>query len=186
MDGWILAAGAAWLLAFGGLIWLVLGYRRLARRRARARASWTRIDTQLRRRHDLVPRLVETVNGYAGPDRDALEAVVAAHAGAVAATRSGPAARARAEERLTVSLDRLFALVDVDAYRELRADATFATLRGQLCAADDQVAYVRQFYNTAVQAYVRAAQSVPTRLVTRVGGLRPPELFDATPDPLAG
>src|SRR5262245_9359021 len=112
------------------LIWLAIGYNRLVRGRNQVAASWAQIDVQLKRRHDLIPNLVETVKGYAGHEKSTLEAVIAARGGAVAAAGAGPGGRAEAENALSQSLGRLFALAE--AYPNLKVNQNFAALQSEL------------------------------------------------------
>jgi LemA protein len=176
----LLIAGAGGLLLLVLLIWAFVSYNRLVRQRNQVRASWAQIDVQLKRRHDLIPNLVETVRGYAGHERATLEAVVAARNGAVQAgrARTGVAARAEAENALTQTLGRLFALSE--AYPDLRASQNFAALQQELAQTEDKIAYARQFYNSAVQTLTNTVQSVPTNLVAELAGFRPtPDYFEA-------
>ena len=107
---------------------------------------------QLKRRYDLIPNLVETVKGYAAHERATLDAVVAARGGAMGgASPGGLAARADAEDVVTQTLGRLFAVAE--AYPELRANQNFTTLQVELSTTEDKIAYARQFYNSAVQSY---------------------------------
>src|SRR5690606_20270568 len=111
------------------LVWLAFAYNRLVRQRNQVRASWAQIDVQLKRRHDLVPNIVETVRAYAAHERDTLEAVIAARARAADAGAE-VADRAGAENQLTRALGRLFALRE--AYPDLKADRNFAQLQEEL------------------------------------------------------
>jgi LemA protein len=181
MDGLfpLLIAAAGGLLLLILLIWALTAYNRLVRQRNQVRASWAQIDVQLTRRHDLIPNLVETVRGYARHERATLEAVVAARNGAVQAgqARAKAAARAGAENALTQSLGRLFALSE--AYPDLRASHNFAALQQELAETEDKIAYARQFYNSAVQTLTNTVQSVPTNLVAELAGVQPPDYFEA-------
>ncbi|HEY8452905.1 MAG: LemA family protein [Micromonosporaceae bacterium] len=163
------------VLACALLVWVALAYNRLVRQRNQVRASWAQIDVQLKRRHDLVPSIVETVRAYAAHERETLEAVVtararAADAGAEVADRAG------AENQLTRALGRLFALRE--AYPDLKADRNFAQLQEELARTEDKIAYARQFYNSAVQTLSNTVHSVPTNLVARLFGFRPPAYFE--------
>jgi LemA protein len=173
-------------LAFGGLACLVLvlivgwalaTYNRLVRQRNQVDASWAQIDVQLKRRYDLIPNLVETVKGYAAHERGTLEAVVQARNGAVAAAGQGAGARAEAENTLTQTLGRLFALAE--AYPNLKANENFMSLQGELSGTEDKIAYARQFYNSAVQTYNTSTQSIPTNIIAGIGGFRARDLFQA-------
>jgi LemA protein len=176
-------------LVIGGLVCLVLvlivgwalaAYNRLVRQRNQVDASWAQIDVQLKRRYDLIPNLVETVKGYAAHERGTLEAVVQARNSAVAAAGQGAGARAEAENALTQTLGRLFALAE--AYPNLKANENFVSLQGELSGTEDKIAYARQFYNSAVQTYNTSTQSIPTNIIAGVGGFRARDLFQAVGD----
>ncbi|MEV2238768.1 LemA family protein [Micromonospora sp. NPDC049891] len=177
--GFILAAGGLFCLLVAVMIgWALAAYNRLIRQRNQVQASWAQIDVQLKRRYDLVPNLVETVKGYAAHERGTLEAVLAARDGAIAAAAApGLPARAGAEDALTQSLGRLFALAE--AYPDLKANQNFAVLQGELARTEDKIAYARQFYNSAVQTYNTSTQSVPSNLIAGLGGFRPMDYFEA-------
>jgi LemA protein len=177
------------LLVIGGLVCLVLvvivgwalaAYNRLVRQRNQVDASWAQIDVQLKRRYDLIPNLVETVKGYAAHERGTLDAVVQARNSAVAASGQGAGARAEAENALTQTLGRLFALAE--AYPNLKANENFMSLQGELSGTEDKIAYARQFYNSAVQTYNTSTQSIPTNFIASIGGFRARDLFQAVGD----
>jgi len=160
---------------------LAATYNRLVRLRNQSDASWAQIDVQLKRRYDLIPNLVETVRGYAAHERGTLEAVVAARGAAMnAAQGAGPADRAAAEGQLTSALGRLLAVAE--AYPELRANQSFVALQGELANTEDKIAYARQFFNSAVQSYNNAVQTLPTNLVAGVAGFRAREFYQASGD----
>ena len=179
-------AGAA-LAVVGGLVcllvvivivWGIAGYNRLVKLRNQVDASWAQIDVQLKRRYDLIPNLVETVKGYATHERGTLEAVVAARGAAIdAAQTPGVADRAQAENMLTQTLGRLFALAE--AYPDLKANQNFLALQGELGNTEDKIAYARQFYNSAVQTFNTAVQTLPTNIIAGVGGFKSKDFFTA-------
>jgi LemA protein len=173
------ASGLVCLLAVVLAGWALVAYNRLVRQRNQVQASWAQIDVQLKRRHDLIPNLVETVKGYAAHERGTLDAVVAARNNAVAAAARDPGVggRAAAESVLTQTLGRLFALAE--AYPDLKANQNFAALQGELANTEDKIAYARQFYNSAVQTYNTSVQSLPTNVVAGVGGFRVTAFFEA-------
>jgi LemA protein len=119
---------------------------------------------------------VETVKGYAAHEKGTLEAVIQARNGAVNAAAGGPAGRAEAENVLTQTLGRLFALAE--AYPNLKANENFASLQAELGNTEDKIAYSRQFYNSAVQSYNNAIQTLPTNLIAGVTGFHPKEYFE--------
>lgn len=158
-------------------VWLVRVYNRLVRMRNQVDASWSQIDVQLTRRHDLIPSLVETVKGYASHERGTLDAVVAARGTAITHT-GGDAGRADAENALSRALGRLVALAE--AYPQLRASENFAALQSDLATTEDKIAYSRQFMTYAVQQYNTAIETFPTNLVAGLLGFQRRELFAAT------
>jgi LemA protein len=172
--------GAVCLLAVLVIAWLLTGYNKLVRQRNQVDAAWAQIDVQLKRRYDLIPNLVETVKGYAAHERGTLEAVIQARNSAVNSVGAPPAARAQAENMLTQTLGRLFALAE--AYPNLQANQNFLGLQNELAGTEDKIAYARQFYNSAVQTYNTSTQSIPTNIVAGLGGFRARDLFQAVGD----
>lgn len=158
--------------------WIVGAYNGLVKARNRVDNAWGQIDVQLQRRHDLVPNLVETVRGYAGHERETLEAVVEARNRAVAA--SEPSELAGAEQQLMGALGRLFALSE--AYPELRSSETFAALQAQLEETEDKVAIARQIYNDSVLSYNDRVQTLPSNLIASATGMDVRQYFDADAD----
>lgn len=157
--------------------WAIASYNRLVRLRNQVQSSWAQIDVQLKRRHSLIPNLVETVKGYASHERGTFEAVVAARNSAMAAQGQGPGNQAAAEGMLTQALGRLFALAE--AYPELKANQNFLGLQGELSETEDKIAYARQFFNSAVQTLNSAVQSIPTNIIAGLGGFRTEQYFEA-------
>ena len=175
------AGGIVCVLLIVVVAFLAVTYNRLVRLRNQADASWAQIDVQLKRRYDLIPNLVETVRGYAAHERGTLEAVVAARGAAMTAAQgAGLAERAAAEGQLTGALGRLLAVAE--AYPELRANQNFVALQGELGNTEDKIAYARQFFNSAVQSYNNAVQTLPTNLVAGVTGFRSREFYQASGD----
>ena len=162
------------------IAWGLMTYNRLVRQRNQVDAAWAQIDVQLKRRYDLIPNLVETVKGYAAHERGTLDAVVQARNSAITVAPEGPAARAQAENALTQTLGRLFALAE--AYPNLKANENFLGLQNELANTEDKIAYARQFYNSAVQTYNTSTQSIPTNIVAGFGGFRARDLFQAYGD----
>jgi Uncharacterized conserved protein len=164
------------------IAWALTAYNKLVRQRNQVDAAWAQIDVQLKRRYDLIPNLVETVKGYAAHERGTLDAVVQARNSAVTAAGggAGPAQRAQAENALTQTLGRLFALAE--AYPNLKANQNFLGLQSELASTEDKIAYARQFYNSAVQTYNTSTQSIPTNIVAGIGGFRARDLFQAGGD----
>jgi LemA protein len=184
-----MGSGSYVLLGFGCLVCLVVvlllvwgltSYNKLVRQRNQVDAAWAQIDVQLKRRYDLIPNLVETVKGYAAHERGTLDAVVQARNTAVSVAEQGAATRAQAENALTQTLGRLFALAE--AYPNLKANENFLSLQGELSGTEDKIAYSRQFYNSSVQTYNTSVQSIPTNIVAGIGSFRTRDLFQAAGD----
>jgi len=160
------------------LIWLVLTYNGLVTLRNRTQEAWSEIDVELKRRHDLIPNLIQTVQGYMGHERGTLEAVTNARAGAVAAGASGdPAKIGAAENMLTQSLRSLFAVSE--NYPDLKAIAAFTNLQEQLTATEDKIEFSRRFYNGNVRDYNIKLQTLPTSLIAGVLGFKAFGFFQA-------
>jgi LemA protein len=151
------AAGALVLIG----VWIVATSNSFVRARNKVDESWSGIDVQLKRRHDLVPNLVETVKGYAQHERETLTAVTDARAEAVAA--SEPASVARAEAKLTTALGGIRAVAE--QYPELRASDNFQQLEAQLVQLENEIQAARRIYNANVQAYNTRIQVFPNSLV---------------------
>ena len=175
----LIALGVIVLLIIVVIGWAIATYNRLVRLRNQVQASWAQIDVQLKRRHSLIPNLVETVKGYAAHERGTLDAVIQARNSAMAATGQGAAHQAQAEGMLTQALGRLFALAE--AYPNLKANENFLGLQSELSNTEDKIAYARQFYNTAVQGYNNGMQTFPTNIIAGIGGFRAEALFEAGP-----
>lgn len=154
-------------------------YNGLVRRRNRVDQAWSQVDVQLQQRYDLIPNLVETVKGYAAHERETLEAVVRARGQAVDA--GSPPAQAEAENMITATLGRLFALSE--SYPELRANENFLALQEQLTAVEGKIAYARQHYNDSVYAYNTRIETVPSNLIAGPFGFTSREFFE-TPSTL--
>lgn len=128
-------------------VYVIITYNRLVKLRVQAEAAWADIDVQLKRRHDLIPNLVETVKGYAAHERTTFERVTEARARAVSA--SGPAASAQAEGALSQALRSLFAVAE--NYPQLRAAENFSQLQTQISQVEDQIQLARRYYNAVVR-----------------------------------
>ena len=159
------------------VVWAIATYNRLVRLRNQVESSWAQIDVQLKRRHSLIPNLVETVKGYAAHERGTLEAVINARNAAVQVGGAGPAQQAEAEGVLTQMLGRLFALAE--AYPNLKANENFIALQAELGNTENKIAYARQFYNSSIQTLNSAAQSFPTNLIAGMANVHPRPYFEA-------
>jgi LemA protein len=164
-------------VVIGLLAWAVAMYNRLVRQRNQVQAASAQIDVQLKRRHDLIPNLVEAVKGYAAHERGTLDAVVTARAAAIAANDAGAGQRAAAEGELSVLLSRL--LIIAEAYPDLKANANFLSLQTELSGTEDKIAYARQFFNNAVQTINTTIQTVPSNVIAGLGGFHVEEYFQA-------
>ncbi|HEY0534401.1 MAG TPA: LemA family protein [Actinoplanes sp.] len=170
--------GVLLVLILAVIIWIVAAYNRLVRLRNQADASWAQIDVQLKRRYDLIPSLVQTVQAYTAHERGTLDAVVAARGNAMNLSQgAGPARRAEAESMLGQALGRLIAVAE--AYPDLKANHNFAALQIELANTEDKIAYARQFFTSAVQSYNNAVQTLPTNLIAGLGSFRAREFFQA-------
>ena len=156
------------------VIYLITAYNGLIRRRNQIENAWSQIDVQLKRRHDLIPNLVETVKGYAAHERETLDAVITARNAAVAAP--SPSTQAAAEVQLMGSLRQLFALGE--AYPDLKANQNFLALQEELSATEGKVAYARQFYNDSVLEYNNKLQQFPTMYFARALKFERREYFE--------
>ena len=162
---------AAVLLASAGYAWTT--YNRMVAKRQATENSWSQIDVALRRRHDLIPTLVEAVKGYASHERTTFEQVTAARTEAIAA--EGPARRAAAESALGRETGRL--LVVAEAYPELEASTNFSQLQTQLRETEDQIAITRRVYNDTVETYNTLIQHVPGGARREALRLPPPRVL---------
>jgi LemA protein len=153
---------------------LVALYNRLVQLRNRVDNAWAQIEVQLKRRHDLIPNLVETVKGYAAHERETFENVTQARAAAVAA--QGPQEQSQAEGLLGQALGRLFAVAE--AYPELQADENFRQLQTELGETENRIAVSRQVYNDTVLSYNNAIQTVPGVVLAGPFGFAKREFFE--------
>ena len=165
------------LLLVGGLVFLVVIYNNLVGLRVRADSSWSDIDVQLKRRHDLIPNLVETVKGYAGHEKTTFENVTKFRSMAMQAT--GPAERAEAEGQLTMALKSLFAVAE--NYPQLRASENFSSLQKSLAEIEDNLQNARRYYNAVVRDLNTAIMTFPSNLLAGPMGFQPREFFEAAP-----
>ena len=161
-------------LVLVALVWLIAAYNGLVRLRNQLENAWAQIDVQLKRRHDLIPNLVETVKGYAKHERETFEEITQARNAAINA--QGVQQRAQAENMLTSTLKSLFAVAE--AYPELKANQNFLALQEELTSTENKVAFARQFYNDATMQFNTRIQSFPTNLVAGPFGFKAQEFFE--------
>jgi LemA protein len=158
------------------VLWVVSAYNRLVALRNRVLNAWKQIDVQLKRRHDLIPNLVNTVKGAMDFERATLEAVIGARARAVAATTVHE--KAAAEGELTQALGRLFAVTE--AYPDLKATGNVAQLQEELTSTENKIGFARQLYNDVATEYNTAQSLFPTNLVAGLAKASPAELWEIT------
>jgi LemA protein len=158
-------------------VFVLLTFNRMVGKRQATENSWAQIDVALRRRHDLIPTLVESVKGYAAHERGTFESVTQARATAVADATQAPPQRAAAEDTLKRATDRL--LVVAENYPELEATKNFSQLADNLRETEDQIAITRRVYNDTVETYNTLIQVFPALIVAKLFGFSRREFFDA-------
>ena len=157
------------------VLWLIFTFNGLVRRRYRVREAWSDIDVQLKRRHDLIPNLVESVKGYMAHERGVFEKVTEARAKAIGA--QGKAEKAGAENALSNTLKTLFAVSE--NYPELKANANFLDLQRELADTENKIQASRRFYNGNVMDYNTKTATFPTNLIAGALGFKKEEFFGA-------
>jgi LemA protein len=176
-----------WVLLVTLALWMLAAYNRLVRSRNEIANAFAQIDIQLKRRYDLIPNLVDVARKYVQHERGTLEAVIAARNSAKSAgdaARAKPADAARigalagAEGGLAGALKQL--AVVVEAYPELKADATLRELSEELGHTENRIAFARQAFNDSVLDYNNAAQQVPTNVVAGLFGFKDAAMLEAT------
>ena len=157
------------------LIWAVLNYNLLVRIRQQVRESWSGIDTELKRRYDLVPNLVDTVKGYAAHEREVLQSVTEARARAQASTGS-PEDQARDEKALVASMRQLLAVAE--GYPDLKASAHYLALQKELANTEDRIQRARRFFNGNVREMNTRVEVFPSNLIASLFGFSREEFFE--------
>jgi len=157
----LIALGILVALAVVVALWAVGIYNGLISLRNQVKNAWAQIDVQLKRRHDLIPNLVETVKGYAGHERETLESVISARARAVAAT--GVKDQAQAEQGLSGALGRL--MLVVEQYPDLKANQNFLSLQEELTSTENRIGFARQHYNDSVMTFNTRIQKFPDNII---------------------
>ena len=159
------------------LILIVIGiYNGLVGSRNQVKNAWAQIDVQLKRRHDLIPNLVETVKGYMEHERGTLEAVTSARNLAQSLSSASPADRAKAEGDLGSALSRLLAVVE--NYPNLKANENFLALQEELSSTENKISFSRQFYNDTVLKYNNMIQMFPSNVIAGMGGFKLSDFFE--------
>ena len=156
------------------VVWVVMQYNRLVTFRNQVENGWKQIDVQLKRRHDLIPNLVNTVKGYMEFEQETLEKVIKARNAAVAAT--GVADAAEKEGALTGALSRLFALAE--NYPNLKSNETVRSLQEELSSTENKISFARQFYNDIATRFNIAQEVFPGNIIASLFGFKRSELFE--------
>ena len=165
------------LIAVAGVVL----YNRLIRSRNRVATSWSDIDVQLQRRHDLIPRLVAAVDQYAKYERATLEAVTALRAEAM--QQASVQARGQAEEKLSAGIERLIALAE--NYPDLKANENFLSLQDELVETENYLQFARRYYNGSVRDYNTMTETVPSNIIASIFGFKPKDFFQKSSDEAA-
>ncbi|OGP51272.1 MAG: hypothetical protein A2Y79_03585 [Deltaproteobacteria bacterium RBG_13_43_22] len=154
---------------------VIAPYNALVRGRNEVKSAWSSIDVQLKRRYDLIPNLIETVKGYAGHERQTLEAVVQARQQAI--DFSGNAEeRAKVENALTTALRSLFAVAE--SYPDLKANQNFLALQEELANTENKIGFSRQFYNDMAKQYKNKVEMFPSNIVANIFGFKVEPFFE--------
>lgn len=156
------------------VLYFILIYNKFISLRAGIDASWSDIDVQLKRRYNLIPALIETVKGYATHERETLNAVVEARNSSIQA--NGVEAQGEAENVLTASLGKLFALAE--SYPDLKANTTFLNLQSELATMEEAIQNARRYYNAIVRDYNAKIDSFPDLVIARKFNFTPREYFE--------
>jgi LemA protein len=165
-------AGVVFLIV---LLYIMGTYNRCVRLKNLVPESWSNVETELKRRYDLIPNLVETVKGYAAHEREVLESVVRARAAALASTGE-PESQARDENVLVGSLKSLFAVAE--GYPNLKADRNFLHLQKELVETENRIQAARRFYNANVRDLNTLTEMFPSNLIASMAGIRRAEYFE--------
>lgn len=160
-------------ILFLAVIWFVATYNGLVRWRNSVKDAWSQIDVQLKRRHDLIPNIVETVKGYAKHEKETFENVTKARAACMGAQTTKD--RIDSENMLSQTLKSLFAVTE--NYPELKANQNFIQLQEELTSTENKISFARQFYNDTVMEYNTRIQSIPTNIVAGIGHFTSEEFF---------
>jgi LemA protein len=158
------------------IIIYIANYNGLVGLRNQTKNAWAQIDVQLKRRHDLIPNLVETVKGYMQHERGTLEAVTSARNLAQSLSGASVADRAKAEGELSSALARLLAVVE--NYPNLKANQNFLALQEELTSTENKISFSRQYYNDSVLSYNNKTQMFPSNMVASISGFKAGEFFE--------
>jgi len=158
------------------VLWFIGTYNRFIGMRNQVKNAWSQIDVQLKRRHDLIPNLVEVVKDYMGFEQETLENVTKARNVAMAASGQGPGAQGAAEAGLSKALAGLY--VVMENYPDLKANQNVAQLQEELTSTENKIAFSRQFYNDSVMRFNTGIQRIPANIIAGLGGFRAEEFFE--------
>ena len=171
-------------------VWIIIGivgvflflfivtFNGLVRLRNQVRNAWAQIDVQLKRRHDLIPNLIETVKGYVKHERETLESVTNARNLAQQVSSSEVGVRSKAEGELSAALSRL--LMVAEAYPDLKANQNFLALQEELTSTENKISFSRQYYNDSVLRYNNQTQMFPSSVIAGMTGFKAGEFFEVT------
>ena len=162
----IICAGIILLI----ILWAIVMYNKLVRLRQSCKESWSDIDTELQRRHDLIPNLIQTVKGYAEHERTTLEEVTRLRDEAVADKSKSPAERAKVEDALGKASTNLIA--KMEAYPDLKANQNFLQLQGELSETETRIARSRRFYNANTRDFQNGVQMFPSSIIASMGSFK--------------
>ena len=177
MSGLVVGIIALGVVLFFLLLFFIAIYNSLVRLRNRVRNAWSQIDVQLKRRHDLIPNLVETVKGYAAHEKETLENVTKARQIAIDASKAGDIGKQiQAENFLTQTLRSLFAVSE--NYPDLKANQNFLQLQEELTSTENKIAFARQHYNDSVMVYNNKIEMFPSSIVAGMFGFKKGEFFE--------
>jgi len=169
----LIVVGAVFLLF---VLWFVAVYNGLVRSRMQVKNGWAQIDVQLKRRHDLIPNLIEACKGYMGFEKETLENVVKARSAAMAGSGKGPGVQAGLENALSGALGKLY--VVMENYPDLKSSQNVMQLQEELTATENRIAFARQHYNDQVMRYNTSIRQIPKNIVAGMGGFGPEEFFE--------
>ncbi|MBN1783912.1 MAG: LemA family protein [Alphaproteobacteria bacterium] len=156
------------------ILWIIASYNGFVRLKNRFQEAWSDIETQMKRRYNLIPNLMETVKGYAKHEKETLDAVVKARTAAMSATGT-PNEQAEAENMLQSTLKSIFALSE--SYPDLKANANFIDLQHELTDAEDKIQAARRFYNNTVQAFNTKVEMFPSNFIAKTFGFVRQDFF---------
>jgi len=170
---------AVWVIAGIVVVLIIIFvaiFNGLVRLRNQVKNAWAQIDVQLKRRHDLIPNLIETVKGYMKHERETLESVTKARNLALKAVSAGAGERGKVEGELSSALARLLAVVE--RYPNLKANQNFLALQEELTSTENKIGFSRQYYNDSVLNYNNQTQMFPSNVIAGMTGFRAGEFFE--------